>query len=204
MIEKSFSYDMSFVILAAIGAYLLALTAYLVYKAEHLDTDGVKQRVGEIYNGYVVHRAAKPTIAFLFCSASRRVALGLVITFGEGNALAQFLTIYFSSLLLIAILGAYRPLESSKAHIIEIGNEYLIVILFNHFLCHTDLVQDLEVRYIIGWQIIAIISLSVVINFGLVLRDQIVALIRQIKLRKLRAAHQRQKAIQLREAENAK
>lgn len=95
--------------------------------------------MGEIYKGFVVKRAAKSTITFLFCSANRRIILGSIITFGEGNPLVQFSFIHFSSVLLVALLGLLRPLDSRGAQRLEIGNEFLVLVVFNFLLCHTEL-----------------------------------------------------------------
>lgn len=66
--------------------------------------------------------------------------LSLVITFGEGNPLVQFFFIYFSSLLLLSLLGLLRPLNSIGGQRLELGNEYIVIVLFNLFVTHTDLV----------------------------------------------------------------
>ena len=60
--------------------------------------------------------------------------------------------------------GLLRPLESKSAHWIEQGNQLLIIVLFSLLLCHTGLVNDLDVRHFIGWTIVAITSLGITIN----------------------------------------
>ena len=44
-------------------------------------------RVGAIYKGFVVHRNAKFAMLTIFCSLVRRIMLGAVLTFGEGDLL---------------------------------------------------------------------------------------------------------------------
>ena len=44
-------------------------------------------RVGAIYKGFVVHRDAKFAMLTIFCSLVRRIMLGAVLTFGEGDLL---------------------------------------------------------------------------------------------------------------------
>ena len=139
-------------------------------------------RVGSIYRGYVVHRAPKAVIGALLGLIGRRMLLGGIITFGEGNPLVQFLFVHFSSLFLIALIGLLRPLETRSAHRIELGSEFLILVLFCQFLCHTNLVSNMDVRYYIGWSIVAIISASIFFNFGNVLRHSIAEIMRKIKI----------------------
>ena len=44
-------------------------------------------RVGAIYKGFVVHRDAKFAMLTIFFSLVRRIMLGAVLAFGEGDLL---------------------------------------------------------------------------------------------------------------------
>ena len=59
--------------------------------------------------------------------------LGSVVTFGDKNMLVQFYSVHFSSILMLASIGLYRPLLSRWAHIFELGSEFVTLILFNLF-----------------------------------------------------------------------
>ena len=144
-----------------------------------------------------MHRDAKSAIATLICSIGRRLALGAVITFGEGDPLMQFLFIHFSSLTLIALLGALRPLETRSSHRIELGSEFFILVLFSNILCHTGLVWDQDARYITSWSLIGITSVGMIFGFGNLLRISIVAIIQRIKMCTLKAALKKKQLLSL-------
>ena len=75
-----------------------------------------------------------------------------------------------------------------NANRIELYNESIILVLFTHFLCHTDLVTNLDVRYYVGWSIIAIIAVNIVFSFGSVIWVSIAQLRDFIKIYRLRRA----------------
>ena len=122
VIDQSFSYDVAIVSLVLTAMCLVSLFTYLFAKSSQLESQAIEDRVGAMYTGYVVHRDAKKTLITLLCQIGRRVMLGVVITFGEGNPLVQFLSIHFSSLLLIALFGLMKPLETRSAHRIELAS----------------------------------------------------------------------------------
>ena len=75
-----------------------------------------------------------------------------------------------------------RPLETRSSQQIELISEFLILALFSNLLCLTGLVNDLDVRYFIGWSIVCIVSLDMILSFGNVLRITVLGLIHKIKL----------------------
>ena len=80
-----------------------------------------------------------------------------------------------------------------NANRIELANESIILVLFTHFLCHTDLVTNLDVRYYIGWSIITIISVNIVISFGSVIWLLIVEIKDMMRIFKLKRAMKQRK-----------
>ena len=139
-------------------------------------------RVGASYKGYVVHRDAKSSILTILASTVRRVMLGSVLTFGVSNPLVQFFYIHFSTIIILAMFGLLRPLETKSALWIELGSQFLILLLFSLLLCHTGLVNDLDVRYYIGWCIVALTVVGIMLNLGNVLWHLFVKIRLKIKI----------------------
>ena len=67
MIDPSFSYNVAIVSLGLVAVGLISLFTYLFAKSSQLESQAVKNRVGAIYSGYVVHRDAKKALVTLFC-----------------------------------------------------------------------------------------------------------------------------------------
>ena len=86
------------------------------------------------------------------------------------------------------MFGILRPFESRGALWIGLTSEFLILVLFCNLLCHTGLVNDLDVRYYIGWSIISIISVGIIFSFGNVLRLSFVAYFHAYKMCKHKSA----------------
>ena len=125
----------------------------------------------------------------IYASLGRRLFFGLALTFGSANLLLQCYFVHFTSVLVLAVLGLLRPLNSSSAHRLEYCNEILILALFSLFSGMTDLISDLELRNKITWSIIGLISMSIVINFSLIIKTNVTHIWTYCKLRRLRAAN---------------
>ena len=67
VIDPSFSYNVAIVSLSMLAVCLIALFTYLFAKSSQLESQEVKNRVGAIYSGYIVHRDAKKALITLLC-----------------------------------------------------------------------------------------------------------------------------------------
>ena len=75
----------------------------------------------------------------------------------------------FGSILLLIFVGQYRPLASNWENILDLLNEYTILVLFCIVITQTDFVLKIVVRGAMGWSLIALISISIVLNFSNIL-----------------------------------
>ena len=75
----------------------------------------------------------------------------------------------FGSILLLIFVGQYRPLESNWGNILDLLNEYTILVLYCIAITQTDFVSEMAGRNAMGWLMIIIISLNIFLNFGSIL-----------------------------------
>ena len=75
----------------------------------------------------------------------------------------------FGSILLLIFVGQYRPLASNWENILDLLNEYTILVLYCIAITQTDFVSEMAGRNAIGWLMIIIISLNIFLNFGSIL-----------------------------------
>ena len=192
-VPTSLSFYISIFLLFLLTLSYAAILVYIFRNFESvLDEESkTKKRIGAFYEGYSLKRAGKYALVPIYVSLGRRMLIGLVVTYGEGNLLLQLSFVHFSSILMLAVLGLLRPLVSRSAHIIEFAGEMLILILLNHFLGMTDLLTDLGQRSIITWSCIGLITLSIILSFGMIIRTNIIAIITRIRLIKLRNENKR-------------
>ena len=65
------------------------------------------------------------------------VALAFVITFGK-MVVVQIFFMNFCSILLLIFVGVYRPYASKKENMLDMMNEYTILVLLCHVVTQTD------------------------------------------------------------------
>ena len=174
--------------MASIISYLLTLLVYLLCKFKQLKTDPVRNRVGAAYENLAVNKVGRPVLAFLFLSFARRIAISYVITFVLNSQVAQLCFVNFSSLLMMAFVGHVRPYLSRGENRLELANEFTLLVLYCHLVSQTEFVQDMEGRRLMGWSLICLTLLSIVINFGNILVQDLMTLCRKIKIYFLKSA----------------
>ena len=144
------------------------MIAYLQNKFGNLGTDQQKKRVGATYTHLAVDKAGRSILVFLFLQFSRLIALAFVITFGKA-ILAQLLFMNFCSILILIFVGVSRPYASKKENILDMMNEYTILVLYCHVVTQTDFVLDIAGRNYMGWSLICVLCLNVAVNLGNIL-----------------------------------
>ena len=75
----------------------------------------------------------------------------------------------FCSIILLFYVGRFRPFASNWENILELLNEYTILVLYCIAITQTDFVSKMAGRNAMGWLMIAIISLNILLNFGSIL-----------------------------------
>ena len=75
----------------------------------------------------------------------------------------------FNSILLLFFVGHFRPLTSNLENILDMLNEYTILLLYSIVITQTDFVPEMASKNVMGWLIIAIISINIVLNLGSIL-----------------------------------
>lgn len=68
-------------------------------------------------------------------------------------------------------LNKVMPKESRQQNALEIINEFLNIVVITHFYLFTDFVQDLDVKYNLGWSLLFVISSMLFLNFFCVIKD---------------------------------
>ena len=115
-IKSTNSYYFSYAILAATCLYSFAICIYLLCVFSKLKKGEVKDRVGAAYESMRTikyRKSYKSVITVILALKLRLLTIGSIITFTQGNPLVQFSFVSFSSLVIIALIGVFRPFESN-------------------------------------------------------------------------------------------
>ena len=83
---------------------------------------------------------------------------------------------------IMVIIGLFKPYANKRENILEILNEYTILVLFCHLITQTDFVLNMAARRAMGWSLIVLISVNIIVNFGNILILELWTLCRKIKL----------------------
>jgi hypothetical protein len=75
----------------------------------------------------------------------------------------------FGSILLLIFVGQFRPLASRWENILDLLNEYTILVLYCHVITQSDFVPEIAGRNAMGWSLIVLICLNILLNFGNIL-----------------------------------
>ena len=96
--------------------------------------------------------------------------------------MAQLFFTNFCSVVIICFIGIVRPFNSKAGYLLELMNEYTILLLYCHCVTQTDFVGDIRGRMFMGWSLIVLISLNIAINFGYMLVRDLSQTFRKLKL----------------------
>ena len=99
-------------------------------------------------------------------------------------------------MLLLIFVGVFRPYLSNWENILDMLNEFTILLLYSHLITQTDFVIDIAGCYIMGWSLICVICLNIGVNLGNILVRDIWALCRKLKLYYLKKAFLKKKLLQ--------
>lgn len=84
--------------------------------------------------------------------------------------------------MVISFIGIVRPLNSTIGNRLELANEYTILLLYCHCITQTDFVEDPAGRSAMGWSLIALISLNIAMNFGVMIARDLYVAYRKLKI----------------------
>ena len=102
---------------------------------------------------------------------ARRLIFAFLIVFLEDYAITQLQYAVMSSALFIIYLNLCRPYIFSKMTRSEIMNEVINLVVTYHYLLFTNFVDDIEMRFYIGWSSIGLTILLISINMLIILKD---------------------------------
>ena len=121
-------------------------------------------------------------IIVIFTYKARQMAIGAVITFANGNPLVQFSFVFYSSLLVIALIGVIWPYSSNFDNRLELANEFTILIVLTWLTCQTDFMINTRGKTFAGWVLINIVLLLIIVNFGILMVFNLKTIWKKIRL----------------------
>lgn len=83
MNQKSFWFSVG--VLVALSVFTLAFGAFLSCNASSLSTEQMVSKYGSVYANMNVKRIARPSVALITCSFTRRLLLATIVTFAMDN-----------------------------------------------------------------------------------------------------------------------
>ena len=116
----------------------LILVGYLLYNFKELKTQRMRDHIGAVYSNFDVR--SRLVMAFLLLTFARRIALCFLVTLGRTNTVAQLGFMNYSSLALIAVIATVKPFEVRSQNVLELANDFSVLLLLCHCLTQTEFV----------------------------------------------------------------
>ena len=137
--------------------------------------------MGAVYRNLSVGKVDRLVLVYWFITFVRRVGIAYAITFGTFSLVAQLFFVNFSSLFMMGFIGLARPYNSTAENVLELVNEFTVLMVYCHLICQTEFVQDMAGRQLMGWSLIFVVVLNMLINFGNILAQNLMTLYLKIK-----------------------
>ncbi len=98
----------------------------------------------------------------------RRLVTAIILTKLGENSAFQVMSLNLLSLFMIMYLIAVKPYQEYRHNIMEIFNEFTVLVCSWLLIMISEFVPDVSTRYMVGWAMICITCSNLMINIGLV------------------------------------
>ncbi|CDW76643.1 UNKNOWN [Stylonychia lemnae] len=152
-----------------------------------LDNQNIRARIGALYNEIrVTNNDKNITILYNVIYLLRRLSFSLVAVTLQDYPCQQIQSFQLTSILILIYDISVKPFETRKLNLIEIFNEMTILVVSYFMYLLTDYESNAERQYLIGWQLIAIVTLNMIGNIAMMMIQSIKSLKSNYKALKLK------------------
>lgn len=131
----------------------------------------MKAKIGSLY--LAIRERSKYALFYSPVFMIRRILfVGLTVGL-KNNASIQIHLFMFTSLFYLMYLGTVSPHTEIFVTKLEIVNETLFMLVSYQFMLYTDVLQNVPLRYSIGWSQVALVVFLLVINFCVIINANV-------------------------------
>jgi hypothetical protein len=164
-VELNSSFIWSIWALTAYLTELIAVPTFLFCHYKNLDkSKRLKRRCGYMFQDQNYRIRGPFALAYPILCQLRFVLLAFLVVFLKKYLIVQCICVNLSSIGLMAVLGLYRPFSEQSQNYKSMVDEFVIVIVMDLLLISSDPVLDVDMRFEIGWAIIAILVAIIFIS----------------------------------------
>ena len=157
-----------------------SFTGILWYYQEDLDEEDIKQKIGSLYLGLKYDNEFTKIHCLVYML---RRSLFVLITFSllkyPGIQIQVFI---YTGILYIIYLNHVYLHEDSFASRLETCNEFMLILICYHIVLIVGLVSDYEMKEMIGWSLIVMVSLMLAMNLFIMIGFSLEKGTRKLKL----------------------
>ena len=110
--------------------------------------------------------SGKHTIIYPFWSILRRLIIGVTVTTLTEYPLICVAIMILTTLISIIIMGTQDPFTDRVMRIMDLFNEWIVLLINYHLLCLTNFVSDPTAREHLGYSLTGVTCLFILINLG--------------------------------------
>ena len=146
----------------------------IIFVISH-DTKELKSQVfqrdyGTIYKEFRHH--SKLQIGFYLVFVLRRFLFISIMFNMRDRSYFQIIAMNYLNLFMLIYHGNTRPFLSSFRSWVEITNEIFITIDTFHFMLFTDITEDVDIQFTVGWSLVVLIVAHIAFNMAIILHSK--------------------------------
>ena len=202
-IEANLSLRFSKVVIAGCLLEIICISIFLYCNRNKLSKKINKNKCGYIYSDLRYKIWGSLTLCYPIVSQIRLVVIAVVTIYMMRMIVVQTLAIAISSIFVMSLAGFVRPFKKSFVQLLD---EYVALIVLDLLFFSTDPNLNPYIRLHIGWQLIAILGLSIAFNQGSLLVKSVLRLRRVCRFKwhryqKKKAKQAKKKARKVKESQ---
>jgi len=123
----------------------------------------------------------------------RRFLISLMVVCLNTTVIWQIALMTMNVIVQVIILGRVAPFAHGRTNKFELFSECMVMMVMYHLICFTPFVPDLQIRFKLGYVLIAVISLHLVVSLGILAKDSYRSVRNKRRLRNAAKAHDKQR-----------
>jgi len=97
----------------------------------------------------------------------RRLLLAFMVVFLSTTVIWQISLMAMNVIVQVILLGRVAPFKNRFSNHYEMFSETIVMMVMYHLVCFTPFVPDLEVRFMLGYTVSAVICLHLLVSLGI-------------------------------------
>ncbi len=155
----------------------ITFVVVMLRKFSYLERNKIKIRWGKIFEGLDLKKGR--TVVLQMAHYFLRRFMLIVVIVCQDYIIVQIMTVCFSFVTELIILGFIRPFKDPFNNKMEYFNELVILLTMYCLMCFTDWIPNIDMQTNIGWVICGVVSSHLLLNMFFMMKGNV----KKVKMR---------------------